>query len=565
MGVTIYFVFRLSVKPVKRRFCRLLLLASSFVAGLLLAAPQIVPYLEYYRLSSSGLASDALRRWATHLAPGQLIHFLLPNISGNPAIGFEDLPQRLGLSSPDNFNECTGYVGILPLFLAVYAVCRRRCQFTVVYLCLAAGSLLVVLGVPPFPALIRVVPVLRDINHTRLLLFISFSVAVLAGLGLDTLSREEKRFKGIWVAVGFLGVIAAVLLWFWSVIAPGFRGLDAGNRTFLVRQFLVLLGGVVVSGLVVLLSSPRRRWLVAALCLCWTAVDLLQLGMGYNPSISRDRYYPRVEAIQWLEKDPSIFRVFGVGSVLPPNTASVFGLSDVRGYDFMSVKRYEELVTGSAGSFFFYWGANSLPASFPLLNAKYLLLPGPVQLDPGQFQLVFSKGMAIYRNTVCRERVLAISNYQVERDPASMLVRVRSPGFDPAAVLLLEKEPERIESLQQATNVTPEAGYSATITSYKPDEVTIEASAPRSGFVLLLDTYFPGWSARVNGNPAQIYRADYNFRAVAIPSGKSTVRFSYRPRSLLVGGALSVMTLLALAIACFLPRTRRWPWQRPRP
>jgi hypothetical protein len=556
IGVTIYFVFRLSFNPKKQPFRRLALLASALVAGLFVAAPQIVPYLEYYRQSSSGVASDALNRWATHLAPGALIHFLLPNISGNPAVGFEDLPRLLGLGAPDNFNECTGYVGILPLFLAFYAACRRRCRFTVFYSCATVGSMLFVLGVPPLPALIRAVPILCDINQTRLLLFTSFSVAVLAGLGWDTLSREESRLKGVWIAMGFFGVIAAVLLWLWNAISPGFHGLDPGHRTFLVRQFLVLLGGVVASGVLVLQTASRERRLAGTICLCWTAFDLLWFGMGYNPSIPRDHYYPRAEAIQWLQKDPSVFRVFGGGVVLAPNTAPVFGLSDARGYDFMSVRRYEELITGSAGNFFFYRDANSFPKGFQLLNVKYVLLPKPLPLNPELFQLVYSNEIAIYRNTACRERALAVLNYQVDSDPASVLLRVHSRSFDPAAVLMLEKEPESIEPSHGTTSAASDVDSSATISSYKPDEVTIEASSPQPGFVLLLDTYFPEWSARVNGHPAQIYRADYNFRAVAIPSGKSTVCFSYRPMSLFIGGALSAMSLLTMGAACFLPRTR---------
>jgi hypothetical protein len=177
-------------------------------------------------------------------------------------------------------------------------------------------------------------------------------------------------------------------------------------------------------------------------------------------------------------------------------------------------------------------------------------------LNPELFQLVYSNEIAIYRNTACRERALAVLNYQVDSDPASLLLRVHPRSFDPAAVLMLEKEPESIEPSHGTTSAASDVDSSATISSYKPDEVTIEASSPQPGFVLLLDTYFPGWSARVNGHPARIYRADYSFRAVAIPSGKSTVCFSYRPMSLFIGGALSAMSLLTMGAACFLPRTR---------
>ena len=91
------------------------------------------------------------------------------------------------------------------------------------------------------------------------------------------------------------------------------------------------------------------------------------------------------------------------------------------------------------------------------------------------------------------------------------------------------------------------------IISYEPDDVRIDASLPRSGYLLLLDTCFPGWSATVNGEPAPILRADYNFRAVSLPAGGSTVCFSYRPESLRIGLYLCALGILALGAAWFLP------------
>jgi hypothetical protein len=63
----------------------------------------------------------------------------------------------------------------------------------------------------------------------------------------------------------------------------------------------------------------------------------------------------------------------------------------------------------------------------------------------------------------------------------------------------------------------------------------------------------PGWSATVNGEPAPIHRADYNFRAVSLPAGRSTVCFSYRPQSLRIGLYFCAAGILALVAAWFRP------------
>ena len=552
--VGIYFLFRLMEHRREQPVRRMELFLGSLAIGFFLAAPQMLPYLEYYRHSSAGVASTVLQRWSIWLTPNTSVFFLLPHLSGSPAEGFEDMAKILGLGELPNFNERTGYIGILPLLFAVWSVVFRRCKFTLFYLFVTIASLLVIYGVPPLPAMVRLSPVLCDICQTRLLLFVGFGLAVLAGLGWDTFSRMNGRREVLWVAAGFWVAVGVGMLWLWGVIGPRFPELDQSHRAFLLRQFLVLAGGLVATGVAVLWPVRRSPWVPTVACLGWTAIDLLWFGMGYNPAIPRDRYYPGTPAIEWLEKDHSIFRVLGGGTTFVPNTAEVFGLSDARGCDFMAVRRYEELITGDSGDFFFYAFARYLPNTLPLLDVKYLLLSRPVALNPQQFELVYSNGMALYRYKACGERALVVFAHQV-RDPASILDEVRSGKFDPKQVVLLEEEPG-IGADKESKITMTETNVSARVTSYEPDEVRVEALLPRPGFLLLLDTYFPGWTASVNGQTTRIYRADYNFRAVSLPAGKSTIRFSYRPKSLRLGLALSTMSLLALGGACFWPRKR---------
>ncbi len=568
-----YFLFRLAGQWRERPFLRVALLAGSLTAGLLLAAPQILPFLEYYRQSSSDLSSASYARWTFQLPLKTLIHFLVPCISGSPVKGFGDLIRLLEFDrlpmefeKLPNFNERTVYVGILPLFLSLFAVVSRRCRFTVFFVCLALVSLLVACGIPPFSTLVRALPVLRDINQMRLLLFVAFSLAVLAGFGWDRLRRMENRRQAFlvlmvfWAAIGigFGGI-------FWGMVGPMVLDLDPAHQAFLARQLLILAAGLLVPGLLVLWPIRRTRWVPEAVALGWTAMELLYFGMGYNPSIPRDSYYPVTPAIEWLKKDPSTFRVLGDWYTLEANTAEIYGLSDARGCDFMTVRRYEELITGKAGDFWFYFGPtnSALPESFPLLNVKYVLLPRPAAFHPDGYDLVYSNGMAIYRYRACVDRALLVFDHQVEGNPASILARVRSGSFDPRRVLLLEEKPEAAAICEKAKTAMAGPDTSVDIRSYEADEVRIEASLPRPGFLLLLDTYFPGWSASVNGRPAKIYRADYNFRAVALPAGKSAVHFTYQPGSFRVGGVLSAVSLLVLGVAWFRARKRSSGGQDP--
>jgi hypothetical protein len=77
--------------------------------------------------------------------------------------------------------------------------------------------------------------------------------------------------------------------------------------------------------------------------------------------------------------------------------------------------------------------------------------------------------------------------------------------------------------------------------------VTVEAALARPGVLVLRDTYDPSWAARVDGVAATIVRANGLYRAVALPSGRHVIRFTYRPGDFLIGLMITVATGLVLA------------------
>jgi len=196
--------------------------------------------------------------------------------------------------------------------------------------------------------------------------------------------------------------------------------------------------------------------------------------------------------------------------------------------------------------------ANELPPSLPLLNVKYVLLPDQLPADPEGFERVYSDEMAIYRNTRASDRALIVFDHEVERDAATVLARVRSGSFDPAKTLLLEDAPAPVPQAADPSIVSAEAR----IVSYEPDRVVIAARLPRPGFLLLLDNFYPGWRAVAGGRELPIHRADYTFRAVALPAGTTTVEFVYQPLSVRIGLLVSLSTVAALAIVGVRERRR---------
>jgi hypothetical protein len=88
----------------------------------------------------------------------------------------------------------------------------------------------------------------------------------------------------------------------------------------------------------------------------------------------------------------------------------------------------------------------------------------------------------------------------------------------------------------------------AEIVGYEPERVEIATDSPRDGFLVFSDTYRPGWSALVDGVKAPILRAHAAFRAVRVPAGKHRVLFLYRPASLRLGAAVSLLALAVLVL-----------------
>src|SRR5262249_32023527 len=93
---------------------------------------------------------------------------------------------------------------------------------------------------------------------------------------------------------------------------------------------------------------------------------------------------------------------------------------------------------------------------------------------------------------------------------------------------------------------------SATIIEDRRNMVEISTESETGGFLVLSDTYYPGWQADVDGAPAKIYKADIAFRAVRVPPGRHLVRYVFAPTScrlsLYAGGAGVLLALAGIVL-----------------
>jgi hypothetical protein len=143
---------------------------------------------------------------------------------------------------------------------------------------------------------------------------------------------------------------------------------------------------------------------------------------------------------------------------------------------------------------------------------------------------------------------------------SEVLPRLKDPEFDPNRKVIVSRDSLSSEQVNASQRLAAAAGApvrAASIVQYQSQRVRIETESAAPSLLMLTDTDFPGWRAYVNGQPAPMVNANYLFRGVFVPAGKSTVEFRYQPGSFQAGVAISFAAFATLAGLMFHERRRR--------
>jgi uncharacterized membrane protein YfhO len=98
---------------------------------------------------------------------------------------------------------------------------------------------------------------------------------------------------------------------------------------------------------------------------------------------------------------------------------------------------------------------------------------------------------------------------------------------------------------------------SVEIVRFQPEQIQVRCKSPGPAILVLAESWFPGWHASINGQPARCFPANAWMRAAVIPAGTSDVTFAYRSNYLAVSTAISLATLLVLLACLRKKRTRK--------
>ena len=163
-----------------------------------------------------------------------------------------------------------------------------------------------------------------------------------------------------------------------------------------------------------------------------------------------------------------------------------------------------------------------------LFGVRFIAVGVPIEqidksLKPSDLDLVArTKDAYVYENPRALPRVLLATEWR-KADFGAMMGSGIWPDVDPRQTVLLENAPDGAP--------TAAAGGTARIARYHNTDIAIDVDAPGGGFLVLNDVWHSWWQASVDDKPAEILKANVLFRAVVVPAGKHTVRFTFRPFS----------------------------------
>jgi hypothetical protein len=558
---------------------RLISLGLTLVIFMGLAMVQILPFLELYKQSHryGGMSLGEATLWS--LAPRDLIYFLLPSLYGPTA-------------TPDHYWKLqnylkTLYVGPVVLCMAGFYFVRQGKRGLAL---LAAMGLALVFAfgghTPLYPLFHKYFPLFSTLRYPVKFLFLFvFYLCLAAGLGLDVLRNRfsKNRHPPYWCQGLLIAVVVVVAALFWFArLNPeqvreltqqwGLTFLKPAHLPLVLHNFNRMLV-VSVLALMVIFFGLRHRLtrLGGPLLLILLALDLFLGNRGYALKLDAATFHADNTIIRTLRADPDLFRLHVLPEArelkIPVESYAeayqirkkFLGLDlmmehhlfDIDGYNIPIQPRYENLLSLIRNK-----PLASIRPLLDMLNVKYVLAAEPLDL-PGFSWIADGAGTSkLYENHHSLPRAFLVKQFQVLNSDQEFAKAFHELTFDPRTTILLEEAPTRFLELIKEPAV-PNLDSAVRVLSYENNRIVLEVDTPEAAFLFMIEAYYPGWQAYVDGKREEILRANYVFRAIPLGPGSHRVEVVFEPLSFKIGLSLSLLTVFLLLLAWPISTRRR--------
>jgi hypothetical protein len=531
-AVTLYFVYR--ARREKIRWNRLLIrLAGAIGLALMLSAIQLLPTLEYLRLSSRAELSFA------------------QSATGLP---LSDLLQIFAANVVSHFNPL--YIGWLPLACAALAITtpRKNTDALLWTLIALAGGLISFGGhLTLFDGVYWLLPgysLFRDQERNALLF--SLAASILAAYGADIwLHSLSRRIRGIvrtqtrWLLLAVSGLLIILVVTAYS----NWRGANSAIDRVLANHLALALLAAFATWLMWHAARRSGRFVRSGYApialLLIAAIDLVTANRSINWTPIGDPFsaQPSIVAIQSASTPGEIFRVHNEQR-LPGHSLCMGGLNEVGGITPIVIEAYDRFI-------------KSVPREvrWSLLNVHYLvtyrseLLDRLDQLIDATLLAQQGEGKdAIYTYQLKQDhpRAWVVHEVEVKPDRSAIFAALAAPDFDP----------QRVAYTMEPVSTEPGGGDQVQVISIEPSRLVVDAALNSPGLLVLSEVNYPGWQAAVNGQPVNLIEVDGLLRGLPLPAGLSRVELVYQPAALMIGAVLTTVGMLACGLLIMLARRR---------
>ena len=473
---------------------------------------------------------------------------------------FYQLPAALlaTLFAPSQFQfpEWTMYLGVAPMMLALAATIGPRRRETIFFGVLVLFALVYALGnqTPLFGLVFRLVPGASFLRvPTRLWALAGAAAALLAGLGVDALGTPalrrwtDKHARALTLLTAAYVVALAAALCVVGLMARQWQG-----------QIAVV--GLVVVGMAGLARAFSRGQLsrpalLVGVCLA-VGVDLMPLARTFftleDPATS---FMRPSAALDFIAAQPGLFRTYATHRELGYAATAAAWLETMDGALSFQLAHAVAIIKAASGCELdgfatgvppcltseidpeAYRTAQPKGALLGLLNVKYVVSSFALT-DPALRPVLTDGALTVYENDAWLPRAFVVSRVEAQPDEAAALTATR------------QGTPERVAYVAAAS--APWVGQAET--PPRPAEIVERAAgyyrlqAEGEGWLVFSETWAPGWTARVNGETAPLYRTDGALLGLYVPPGPQSIELVYAPLGRRIGFPLLLLGLSILAV-----------------
>lgn len=566
-----YVIWQLPQTGLRSRFEALLLAFVGLLLGAGMAAWQLFLTAQFLNESqrSGGVDYEVLTNLS--YAPLRAFNLIMPHFFGTPADG--------SYLTPDSgiYFEDAAYIGVLPMISVVFAVYgwfkwrtflthhRVFCSVPLwVFISIMGMALALGRFGPFYQSLYDYVPTFDNFREpVRWLLWPSFALPILAGIGTHYWSRSQRAL--FWTRLGAAAGAGIALVAGIFALSNDTQD-ETGEIIDILATSFIALGAWLLGAAVLTLrqptNSPQRSmalWQLAVLL--FVAADLGWASAGLNPT-APDDFYSRDFSITepegriyWFEEyeeevkfdqyfDLADYRQAtdrwtDVRTSLLPNINILDRISLFNNFDPLQPalhRQYVELIE-AAGT-----------EAAPLLRAAGVTRTFG-NIRPDGWQRGRLETISVSPNAAPMAWV--VGNAQVVSDTTEAANALSETTWNPEETVILiynEDLPPQDDAPRAQRSEVQVVSNQATRKQYNID-------SDGTGYLVIAQTWYPGWQARVDGEITAIYQANLAFQAIPIPAGNVDVTLTYSPPGTEAAAGISLLSIfivmLLIAIGLF--------------